>query len=152
MRFEHIIVVNDLLNPLVEPLSLEQLWSGLVGSLENPVRFLPGLDEAKVLSRSADGFRRELRFGHTVIKDHVHLEPRRRLEVASEATPEVPALTRTLTIEEPVEGEFIVRFVYERRPEGHAPVEAAYLQVLEDAWVAADIDLIAQIRRESTLH
>ncbi len=136
----------------MEPLSLDQLWSGLVGSLENPVRFLPGLDEAKVLSRSADGFRRELRFGHTVIHDRVNLEPRRRLVVASEPTPEVPALTRTLTIEEPVEGEFIVRFVYERRPEGHAPVEAAYLQVLEDAWVAADIDLITQIRRESTLH
>ena len=150
MRFEHIIVVNDLLNPLVEPLSLEQLWSGLVGSLENPVRFLPGLDEARVTARVADGFRRELRFGRTLIHDHVRLVPRQKLVVASQATPEVPALTRTLTVEEPVEGEFIVRFVYERHPEGHAPVEPAYLQVLEDAWIAADIDLIAQIRRERT--
>lgn len=149
MRFEHIIVINDLLNPLVEPLSLEQLWSGLVGSLEDPARFLPGLDEARVLARAADGFRRELRFGHTVIHDRVRLVPCERLEVASEATPEVPALTRTLTIEEPIEGEYVVRFVYERRPEGHAPVEPAYLQVLEDAWLAADIDLIAQIRRET---
>jgi len=148
MRFEHIIVVNDLLNPLVEPLSLEQLWSGLVGSLEDPVRFLPGLDEARVVSRASDGFRRELHFGHTVIRDRVRLVPNRKLEIASEATPEVPSLTRTLTIEEPVDGEYIVRFVYERRPEGHAPVEPAYLQVLEDAWRAADIDLIAQIRRD----
>jgi hypothetical protein len=148
MRFEHIIVVNDLLNPLVEPLSLEQLWSGLVGSLENPVRFLPGLDEARVTARVADGFRRELHFGHAVIRDRVRLVPQERLEVSSEPTPEVPALTRTLTIEEPVEGEYVVRFVYERRPEGHAPVEPAYLQVLEDAWIAADIDLIAQIRRD----
>jgi hypothetical protein len=130
-------------------LSLDQIWSGLVGSLENPVRFLPGLDEAKVTARVVDGFRRELRFGHAVIRDFVQLVPQERLEVASEATPEVPALTRTLTIEAPVEGEYIVRFVYERRPEGHAPVEPAYLQVLEDAWLAADIDLIAQIRRES---
>jgi hypothetical protein len=152
MRFEHIIVVNDILNPLVEPLSLDQLWSGLVGSLEDPARFLPGIDSAKVTARTADGFRRELRFGHTVIHDRVHLVPREKLAVSSEATPEVPALTRTLTIEAPVEGEFIVRFVYERRPEGHAPVEPAYLQVLEDAWIAADIDLIAQIRRELTLH
>jgi len=149
MRFEHIIVVNDLLNPLVEPLSREQLWSGLVGSLENPVRFLPGLDEAKVTARLADGFKRELRFGHTVIHDRVSLSPMERLSVASEATPEVPALTRTLTLEEPIEGEYIVRFVYERRPEGHAPVEPAYIEVLEQAWIAADIDLIAQIRREA---
>jgi hypothetical protein len=148
MRFEHIIVVNDLLNPLVEPLSLDQLWSGLVGSLEDPVRFLPGLDHARVTARVADGFRRELRFGHAVIRDRVRLVPRARLEVSSEPTPEVPALTRTLTIEEPVEGEFIVRFVYERHPEGHPPVAPAYLQVLEDAWIAADIDLIAQIRRD----
>ena len=149
MRFEHIIIVNDLLDPLVEPLSLEQIWSGLVGSLEDPVRFLPGLDEARILSRAADGFRRELHFGHVVIHDRVRLVPRERLEISFEATPEVPALTRTLTIEAPVEGEYIVRFVYERRPEGHAPVEPAYLQVLEDAWLAADIDLIAQIRREA---
>jgi hypothetical protein len=149
MRFEHIIVVNDILDPLVDPLSRDQLWSGLVGSLENPVRFLPGLDEATVTARAPDGFRRELRFGHTVIRDRVKLVARERLEVASEATPEVPALTRTLRIEEPAQGEFVVRFVYERHPEGHAPVEAAYLRVLEDAWLAADIDLIAQIRREA---
>ncbi len=152
MRFEHIIVVNDILNPLVEPLSLDQIWSGLVGSLLDPVRFLPGLDEAKVTARTADGFRRELRIGHAVIHDRVRLVPREKLVVSSDPTPEVPALTRTLTIEEPVEGEFVVRFVYERRPEGHAPVEPAYLQVLEDAWIAADIDLIAQIRRELTTH
>lgn len=149
MRFEHIIVVNDTLDPLVDPLSLEQLWSGLVGSLEDPVRFLPGLDEAKVTARGPGGFRRELRFGHTVIRDRVRLVAGERLEVSSEATPEVPALTRTLSIEAPVEGEYIVRFVYERHPEGHAPVEPGYLRVLEDAWLAADIDLIAQIRREA---
>ena len=152
MRFEHIIVVNDILNPLVDPLSLEQIWTGLVGSLEDPARFLPGIDTAKITARTGDGFRRELHFGHAVIHDRVRLVSRSRLETVSEPTPEVPGLTRTLTIEAPVEGEYIVRFVYERRPEGHAPIEPAYLQVLEDAWLAADIDLIAQIRRELTTH
>jgi hypothetical protein len=148
MRFEHIIQVNDILNPLVDPLTREALWAGLVGSIESPLRFLPGLDEARVLSREGDTWRRELRFGHSVIRDTVRFMPGEGFVVRSVPTPEVPALTRTVTIEEPLAGEYCVRFAYERHPEGHPPLDAAYARVVEQAWLAADIDLIAQIRRE----
>jgi hypothetical protein len=148
MRFEHIIQVNDLLNPLVEPLTREEIWEGLVSSVEEPTRFLPGLDASRILWRDGQCMRRELRFGHAVVFDTVRFTPGHRLVMDSEPTPEVPSLQRTLTIEEPIEGEYIVRFRYERMAQGHAPLAPEYAQVLEAAWLQADIDLIAQIRRE----
>ncbi len=152
MRFEHLIQVNDFLNPLVDALTREQLWNGLVASLEDPARFLPGLDRAVLTARDGAGFSRELHFGHVTIRDRVRLEPPGRLSSESEATPEVPALVRTVTIEEPIEGELVLRFVYERRAQGHAPLEPAYARVLEEAWLKADIDLVATLRRIATRH
>lgn len=152
MRFEHLIQVNDFLNPLVDALTREQLWNGLVASLEDPARFLPGLDRAVITARDPDGFARELHFGHVVIRDRVVLEPAMRLRSESEPTPEVPALVRTVTIEEPARGELVLRFVYERRAQGHAPLEPAYARVLEEAWLKADIDLVATLRRIAVRH
>ena len=150
MKFEHIIQVNDLLNPLVEPLSREQLWEGLVESVEAPTRFLPGLDSSRILWRDGDTLRRELRIGRVVVRDTVRLSPGHRIGIDSEPTAEVPALARTMTIEEPIEGEFVVRFRYERSPQGHESLAPAFAAVLEAAWLQADIDLIAQVRQEQT--
>ena len=148
MKFEHIIQVNDLLNPLVEPLSREQLWEGLVESVEAPTRFLPGLDSSRILWRDGDTLRRELRIGRVVVRDTVRLVTGHRIAIDSEPSAEVPALTRTMTIEEPIEGEFVVRVRYERSPQGHESLAPAFAAVLEAAWLQADIDLIAQVRRE----
>ena len=150
MKFEHIIQVNDLLDPLVEPLSREQLWEGLVESVEAPTRFLPGLDSSRILWRDGDTLRRELRIGRVVVRDTVRLVAGHRIAIDFEASAEVPALTRTVTVEEPIEGEFVVRFRYERSPQGHETLAPAIAAVLEAAWLQADIDLIAQIRRERT--
>jgi hypothetical protein len=150
VKFEHIIQVNDLLNPLVEPLSREQLWEGLVESVESPTRFLPGLDSSRILWRDGDTLRRELRIGRVLVRDTVCLVTGHRIAIDSEPSADVPALTRTMTIEEPIEGEFVVRFRYERSPQGHEPLAPAFAAVLESAWLQADIDLVAQIRRERT--
>ncbi|HEX4945026.1 MAG TPA: AtaL-like protein [Usitatibacteraceae bacterium] len=148
MKFEHIIQVNDLLNPLVEPLSREEIWEGLVESVEAPTRFLPGIDTCRILWREGDKLCRELHFGHAVVHDTVRLTPGHRIAIDFDPSPEVPALKRTMTIEEPIEGEYIVRFRYERSPQGHEPLAPAFASVLEAAWLQADIDLIAQIRRD----
>lgn len=150
MKFEHIIQVNDLLDPLVDPLSREQIWEGLVESVEAPTRFLPGLDSSRIVWRDGDTFRRELRIGRVEVRDTVRLVPGHRIAVDSEPSAAVPALTRTMTLEEPIEGEFVVRFRYERGSQGHEPLAPAFAAVLEAAWLRADIDLIAQIRRERT--
>ena len=56
MRFEHLIEINDPLNPLAEILSREQVWSGLMHRVDEPTLFLPGLtgwraDRARALLR-----------------------------------------------------------------------------------------------------
>ena len=44
MKFEHLIEVNDLANPLQAPLSREELWFGLLCRAEDARAFLPGLE------------------------------------------------------------------------------------------------------------
>ncbi len=146
MRFEHIVEINDFLNPLMESLSREALWEGLVRSAEEPAQFLPNLDEARILARTVDAIDRELRFGRTVIRDHVRLKPHAELEIRTEATASIPAARRAMRIEEPVPGKLFVRFLYEQYPQGHPPVSPEQGTALRNAWLQADRDLIARIR------
>jgi hypothetical protein len=146
MKFEHLVEVNDFLNPLMESLSREALWAGLLRSAERPRDFLPNLDEARILEHQGDRIVRELHFGRTVIRDHVRLKPLEAIEIRSEATASIPAATRVMRIEEPAPGELFVRFLYERFPQGHEPVAEEYAAALRNAWLQADRDLIARIR------
>jgi hypothetical protein len=146
MRFEHLIEVNDFLNPLLEPLAREQLWEGLVRSVEEPALFLPGLDRCDVLARNGDSIDRELAFGRVLVRDRVRLFPRERLEFHSQRTAHTPEATRIVTIEEPEPGELFVRFAYERKPQGHPPLSAEDAQFLAQAWLKTDLDLIVKVR------
>ena len=146
MRFEHLIEVNDFLNPLMERLTREQLWNGLVRSAEDPALFLPGLDRCTLLARTEDCVERELAFGRALVRDRVWLYPRERLEFHSERSALTPEATRTVTIEEPEPGELFVRFAYERKPQGHPPLSAEDAQFLAQAWLKADVDLMVKVR------
>jgi hypothetical protein len=148
MKFSHLIQINDPLNPLIDPLSREQLWRGLVYRAENPLPFVLGLDECRIVVRSESSLRRELRFGSLTVKDRVTLEPMTRVRYETEAGGGLPASSLVMTIEEHGEAELAVRFEYEtRRPEGDAPAEAYYNAFLKKAYVEADIDTIRTIRR-----
>ena len=50
MYFEHLIEINNPLNPLIEPLSVEQVWQGLMYRVEEPTVFLPGLERCTIMS------------------------------------------------------------------------------------------------------
>jgi len=54
MNFEHLIQINDLQNPLVETLSRDQVWQGLVHRVEDATPFLPGLESCTIVERHAD--------------------------------------------------------------------------------------------------
>ncbi len=146
MRFEHLIEVNDFLNPLMEPLTREQLWNGLVRSAQDPALFLPGLDRCTLLAQTGDCVERELAFGRAVIRDRVQLYPQQKLEFHSERSALTPEAQRTVTIEEPERGELFVRFAYERKAQGHPPLSAEDALFLTQAWLKADIDLIVKVR------
>ena len=151
MKFEHLIEINDPLNPLLDALTIEQLWSGLVLRAEAPKLFVPQLDEAIIDERTEDGFRRRLRYGQLVIEDRVRLEPMQRVVYDVPAQNEITASTLTMSIEQPTADTLYVRFQYD---DGHdAETDAAnamYDEFKRSAYKEADIDTVGMIRELAT--
>ncbi len=148
MKFSHLIQINDPLNPLIDPLSREQLWQGLVHRAENPLPFVLGLDAFEILEQADNRLTRELHFGNVRVRDRVTLDPMKRVRYETEAGGGLPASSLVMTIEEPAAELLFVRFEYETlRREGDAPGEAYYNAFLKKAYVEADIDTIRTIRR-----
>ena len=83
MKFEHLIEINDPLNPLIDTLTVEQVWRGLVLRAESPKLFVPHLDECDISERTDSGFSRRLRYGELVIEDKVVLLPQLQVRYAS---------------------------------------------------------------------
>jgi hypothetical protein len=151
MKFEHLIEINDPLNPLIDALTVEQLWSGLVLRAESPKLFVPQLDEAIIDERTENSFRRRLRYGQLVIEDRVRLEPLQRVVYDVPAQGEITASTLTMTVEQPTLDTLYVRFQYD---DGHdAETDAAnamYDEFKRSAYKEADVDTIGMIRELAT--
>ena len=151
MKFEHLIEINDPLNPLIDALTVKQLWSGLVLRAESPKLFVPQLDEAIIDERSDNSFRRRLRYGQLVIEDRVRLEPLQRVVYDVPPQNEITASTLTMTIEQPTPDTLWVRFQYD---DGHdAATDAAnalYDDFRRSAYKESDIDTV-RIMRELAL-
>jgi Domain of unknown function (DUF1857) len=148
MKFSHLVQINDPMMPLIDPLSREQVWRGLMLRAENPLLFVYALDDFRVLGRSSDSITRELRFGRVVIRDRVTFFPRDGMRYDIEAAGEVPAATLRVSIEEPGGGQLFVRFDYETRHlDGAPPVDEFYQGFVKQAYVEADKDSIRTIRR-----
>ena len=151
MKFEHLIEINDPLNPLLDALTIEQLWSGLVLRAEAPKLFVPQLDDAIIDERTDNSFRRRLRYGQLVIEDRVRLEPMQRVVYDVPAQNEITASTLTMSIEQPTADTLYVRFQYD---DGHdAETDAAnamYDEFKRSAYKEADIDTVGMIRELAT--
>jgi acetylaranotin biosynthesis cluster protein L len=148
MKFSHLVQINDPLNPLIDPLSREQLWRGLVYRAENPLPFVLGLDQCRIVARSERTLRRELHFGSLTVRDRVTLDPMNEVRYETEAGGGLPASSLVMTIEEPGGGTLSVRFEYETlRRTGDAPSDEFYNAFLRKAYVEADIDTVRTIRR-----
>jgi hypothetical protein len=147
MNFEHLIQINDPANPLIEPLTREQVWQGLLYRVENPAPFLPGLEACTILERQANELLRELDFGPATIQDRVTLVDRRsvRFDIVPSETHAGGSLT--ITIEEP-EGSFLfLRFAYQTtlatNPNSE---ERAYIEYVKSAYHQSDVDCVRLIR------
>lgn len=147
MKFEHLIEINDPLNPLLDTLSHEQLWRGLVLAAESPKLFVPHLDECQIVERSDNSFTRRRRFGELVIDDRVVLLPRHQVRYEVPAQQDISASTLVMTIETPTPESLFVRFEYD---DGHdAATDAAnamYDDFRRSAYEANDIDTIGALR------
>ncbi len=148
MRFSHLIQINDPLNPLIDPLSREQLWRGLVLRAENPLLFVLALDAFEIVERGENSLTRVLHFGGLSLQDRVSFSPMTRVRYEIEAAQDTPAATLTMTIEEPEPGQLFVRFDYETLHAGAtAPLDEFYRRYAKQAYIEADIDTISIIRR-----
>ena len=148
MKFEHLVEINDLLNPLIDTLTREQLWRGLVMRAEAPQDFVMALDECHIVERNADEMVRELRFGSLLIRDRVRFEGGTHVHYRTESPAEHAGALLTMSIEEPQPAQLFVRFRYDHA--GADTGDAAgsfYDEFRRSAYVEADIDTIRTIRR-----
>ena len=151
MRFEHLIQINDPLMPLLDTLTREQLWRGLVLRAEDPTQFVLGLEVATIHSRRVWGDEieliRTLDFGSFKVDDRVRLLPQWRSEIHTRAGPTWPASRMSIEIEEPQPELLFLRFVYEL-DETAAPgeLEDVTTALREQAYERADLDTVARIR------
>jgi hypothetical protein len=148
MKFTHLIQINDPLDPLIEPLSREQLWRGLVLRAENPLLFVLALDGFEIVERGENALSRRLHFGKLTLNDRVSFSPMRQVRYEIEAAGDSPAATLVMTIEEPQPRQLFVRFDYETLHSGTAaPLDEFYSSFAKQAYVEADIDTVSTIRR-----
>lgn len=147
MNFAHLIQINDPGNPLVAPLTREQLWHGLVLRAERPTLFVMGLDRCEIIGRSQAGIARRLYFGKLVIEDEVRFFPPLKVHYAVPEQEDIPASGLTMTIEEPQPESLFVRFEYADARVAADTADAFYDEFRRSAYQEADIDTIRVIRQ-----
>lgn len=156
MKYEHLVEVNDVANPLVEALTREELWFGLLCRAEDPRPFLPGLEACEIVSRGETRLSRVLRFGQVEIRDEVSFETMEWVRFESAATAEHAGGSLTIRIEEPRAGALFLRFSYVTTlPEGAGSAEGQYADFVKSAYRESDIDTVRVIRmiaESSRLH
>jgi hypothetical protein len=147
MKFHHIVEINDPLNPLIDSLTRDQLWRGLVLRAEQPKLFMPHLDNCELLERSNDSVMRELQYGTLKIRDTVVYFPRDRVEYRVPPQTDIPASSLVMSIEEPQEGYLQVRFDYDDgTTEAAGSMDHFYNEFRHSAYKEADLDTIGLIR------
>ncbi len=151
MRFEHLVQINDPLQPLLPEVSRAQLWRGLVRRAEHPTEFVLGLSGATIDERTDRGgvmqLARTLDFGSFTVHDQVRLTADSVCVTDVEASAAYPASRLTIRIEEPAPGSLFLRFTYEAedRPQDNG-LDTLTRQLREQAYRSADIDTVWRIR------
>lgn len=151
MQFEHLIAITDPGNPLVVPLTREQIWNGLLQRVENPLPFLPGLESCAILERNSEALLRELDFGPATIRDRVTMAEAQWVCFDIVPSPSSAGGSLTINIEEPQPGFLFLRFAY-RTALASTPdsEERAYLEYVKSAYHQSDVDCVRIIRTLAT--
>lgn len=148
MKFHHLIEINDPLNPLIDALTRDQLWRGLVLRAEQPMLFIPWLDACSLLEQSATSLSRELRYGSLIVRDYVTFMPQQSVHYDVPAQKDIAASSLVMTIEEPEPGIFFVRFEYDDgSPDSDSEEDAMVNEIRHSAYEQSDIDTIRVIRQ-----
>ncbi|WP_213294550.1 SRPBCC family protein [Paraburkholderia sacchari] len=148
MNFEHLIQINDPLNPLVLPMTREQLWEGLVLRAEQPQLFVIGLDDCTILSRQGNTLERELHYGQATVRDRVTLTPNDNVRYDILPTADYVGGSLTMTIEQPDELQLFLRFEYRTTlPTADTEDDRQTSEIVKSAYRESDIDTVRLIRQ-----
>jgi len=149
LHFEHLIQVNDPDDPLIEPLTREQLWEGLVLRAEQPQLFVPGLEGCTILARTARALERELHYGPANVRDRVTFSPPHHVRYDIPPTAAYAGGSLTMSIEEPLPRQLFLRFSYETTlPDTPADEDAQQTAgIVKSAYYEADKDTVRLIRQ-----
>ena len=148
MNFEHLIQINDPLNPFVEAMTREQLWEGLVLRAEQPQLFVLGLDTCTILSRTGDTLERELHYGQATVRDRVTLLANQSVRYDILATESHVGGSLSMTIEQPDELQLFLRFEYTTTLPVSDDEDARQTQeIVKSAYRESDIDTVRLIRQ-----
>jgi hypothetical protein len=148
LNFEHLIQINDPLNPMVEAMTREQLWEGLVLRAEQPQLFVIGLDSCTILSRTDSTLERELHYGHATVRDRVTLTPNESVRYDILATAEHVGGSLTMTIEQPDPLQLFLRFEYRTTlPTADTEDDRQTSEIVKSAYRESDIDTVRLIRQ-----
>nr|WP_314547017.1 SRPBCC family protein [uncultured Massilia sp.] len=150
MKFEHLIEINDPLNPLIDTVTREQLWRGLVLRAEDPKLFVPHLDECTLGERDSEtsSFTRRLRYGELVIDDTVYLSPLQEVRFEVPAQGDIAQSRLSMKIEAPTEGVLWVRFTYDDgNPDAADDMGKMYEDFKKSAYQEADVDTVKIVRQ-----
>jgi Domain of unknown function (DUF1857) len=151
MHFEHLIQINDPRLALVEFLSRQQLWLGLVHRGRQPAGFARGLEGSTVDSerREADvtTLTRTLDFGSFRVRDRVKLVEGSHIVITAAATEQWPQSTLSIAIEEPAPELLFLRFIYESPDTDFGqPEDRLVAELRRQAYEQSDIDTVVRIR------
>lgn len=151
MHFEHLIQINDPRLALVDFLSRQQLWLGLVHRGRRPAGFARGLESSTVDSESREAevttLNRTLDFGSFCVRDRVQLVEGSHIVITAVATEQWPESTLSIAIEEPAPELLFLRFIYES-PDADfdQPEDRLVAELRRQAYEQSDIDTVIRIR------
>ncbi len=150
MKFSHLVEINDTLNPLIDPLTRDELWRGLLMRAKFPKMFVPWLDQCDIVQCAGGMLDRTLRYGDAVIRDQVTFLAQQQVQYSVPAQNDIPNSRLYMTIEEPTPGALFVRFEYDDdSPDSPGTSEAFYNEFRRSAYEKSDIDTIRIIRQLS---
>lgn len=148
MNFEHLIQINDPLNPFVGTMTRAELWEGLVLRAEQPQLFVLGLDSCTILSRTDSTLERELHYGQATVRDLVTLTPDQSVRYDILATETYVGGSLTMSIEQPDELQLFLRFEYSTTLPVSDDQDARQTQeIVKSAYRESDIDTVRLIRQ-----
>ncbi len=149
MHYEHLIQINDPADPMLTPLSRQQLWRGLLRRVERPSEFLVGVEAVRIVERGEGWLKREMQLGNLLVCDHVRFEHLHSVHFDTAPSEQHQGGSMHMQIEEPSEGALFVRFSY------HTPLledgqynaeEAQLIDYVKHAYRDTDVDAIRWIR------